>query len=57
MIRLSEARLCLDCEVVFKGAFCPKCGAARAPFIARWLNRGPQKEVKEYENAQKPKAA
>jgi len=37
-IRLSEARLCLDCEVVFRGPFCPVCGSLHAPFIWRWLS-------------------
>lgn len=38
-MKLSEARLCLDCEVVFAGPFCPVCGGVRAPFISLWLNR------------------
>ena len=47
-MRLSEARLCLDCEVIFRGPFCPVCGSPHAPFISRWLNPTPDEVVKRY---------
>jgi len=49
MMRLSEARLCLDCEVLFRGPFCPVCGSTKAPFVSRWLNRENLEEVREDE--------
>ena len=48
-MRLSEARLCLDCEVIFRGPFCPVCGSPHAPFISRWLSPAPAELNKRFQ--------
>ena len=39
-MKLGEAKLCLDCEEVFKeGKACPACGSRAWFFIKKWLDR------------------
>jgi hypothetical protein len=36
-MRLSEARLCLDCDEVHSDAHCPVCASESFAFIKRWV--------------------
>lgn len=40
-VKLSDARLCMDCETVFKDQHgtCPACGRGQSFPIAKWLDR------------------
>jgi len=36
-MRLSVARLCLDCEEIHEGAICPVCSSETFAFLKRWV--------------------
>jgi hypothetical protein len=36
-MRLSTARLCLDCEEIHEDQVCPICASERFGFISRWV--------------------
>lgn len=36
-MKLSAARLCLDCNDVHDGAVCPGCGSEAFAFLTRWV--------------------
>ena len=39
MMKLSEAKLCIDCEEIFSGNGneCPACGSLQWRWLGRWL--------------------
>jgi len=39
-MRLSEARLCLDCDEIHADARCPRCASESFAFIKRWVVTG-----------------
>ena len=38
-MKLADARLCMDCEWVFEGSACPKCGSNAWAQLIHWLDR------------------
>ena len=36
-MRLSDARLCLDCDEVHQDGVCPVCGSESFAYISRWV--------------------
>jgi hypothetical protein len=36
-MKLTEAKFCIDCEEIFKGAKCPACGGSHTIFLAKWI--------------------
>lgn len=37
MIHLSNAKFCIDCEVIHREQLCPKCKSKRSFKITRWF--------------------
>lgn len=42
-MKLSTARLCLDCDDVHDEQHCPSCGSESFAFLARWVDPGGQR--------------
>lgn len=43
-MKLINAKLCLDCDEVFEGNYCPRCGEGRGWHIELWLR--PMREAR-----------
>ena len=41
-MKLSTARLCLDCNEVYDEAVCPGCGSETFAYLTRWVPTGDQ---------------
>jgi len=42
-MKLTTARLCLDCDEVHDEQRCPSCGSESFAFLARWVDPGDQR--------------
>ena len=42
-MKLTSARLCLDCDEVHDEPHCPSCGSESFAFLTRWVNSGGQR--------------
>jgi len=42
-MKLSIARLCLDCDEVHEEPQCPSCGSESFAFLSRWIDPGSQR--------------
>jgi RNA polymerase subunit RPABC4/transcription elongation factor Spt4 len=36
-MKLNKAKLCLDCEEIYEGQVCPKCGSFMYHWLVKWL--------------------
>ena len=43
-MKLKEARICIDCDEVFEGWACPKCGSEQVVYLNAWLLPPEEKE-------------
>ena len=42
-MKLTSARLCLDCDDVHDEPHCPSCGSESFAFLTRWVDPGGQR--------------
>jgi hypothetical protein len=46
-VPLNTARLCVNCEAVFRGELCPACASTSFMPLARWIDRDVPQSVQQ----------